>query len=237
MLGNNNLTKIRHGWFRRKPGRQKGFTVPELLISISILGIIAVSLLAIITNYLVLMTRNSTIIDMTDSSQNMLRAAVEELRYGAGVRQTNTITDPNGPAGGWNTSNSSFIIIFATPAVDSSRNYIIDPSTGNPYNNELVYYKQGTTLYKRTLADPNATGNSLQTSCPANLATTTCPADKELLDNLSDMTFTLYDQDDNVTSNPLSARSIKIDLSMYKDTFGQPLTLTNSIRATLRNQF
>lgn len=211
--------------------------MPELIISISIIGIISVSLFAIITNYLVLITRNNTIVEMTASSQNMLRTAVEELRYGAGVRQTATITDANAPGGGWNTSNSAFIIVIAAPALDSSRNYIIDPDTGSPYNNELVYFKQGTTLYKRTLANPDATGNSLKTSCPANLATVNCPADKVLLDNLSNMVFTLYDQDNATTTDPLLARSVKIDLSMYKDTFGDPITLSNSIRVTLRNQF
>lgn len=215
----------------------KGFTITELIISITVIGIILVSLLAVTTNYLVLITRNSVITDMTSSSQNMLRSTVEQIRYGAGVRQTNTIADPNAPAGGWNTSNSTFIIVIAIPAVDSSHNYIIDPSTGSPYNNELVYFKNGTTLYERILANPSAIGNSLQTTCPSNLATSSCPADKSLLDNLSSMVFTLYDQDDNITTDPLLARSVKIDLSMSRKTFGQPLTLNNSIRVTLRNQF
>lgn len=200
------------------------------------MGMILVSMLAIVTNYLVLITRNNTIIDMTTSSQNMLRSAVEELRYGAGVRQTNTIADANEPAG-WNTSNTDFIIIIAIPALDSDRNYIIDESTGYPYNNELVYFKQGNTLYKRTLANPNATGNTLKTSCPAASASTNCPADRELVDNLVNMVFTLYDQDNALTTDPLLARSVKIDLTMTKDTFGEPLTLNNSIRVTLRNQF
>ena len=51
------------------------------------------------------------------------------------------------------------------------------------------------------------------------------------------MLFTLYDQDNASTEDPLIARSIKIDLSMEKDTFGAPLTLVNSIRVTLRNAF
>ncbi len=216
---------------------QSGFTLVELIISISLLGIISVSLFAIITNYLVLVTRNQTIIDMTTSSQNMLRAVVEELRYGAGVRQTNTITDAHAPSGGWNTSNSAFIIVIAVPAEDTSHNYIIDPSTGSPYNNELVYFKQGTTLYRRTLANPSASGNSIKTTCPSASASSSCPADAQLLDNLNNMVFTLYDQDNNTTTDPLQARSVKIDLSMYKDTFGDPVTLTNSIRVTLRNQF
>lgn len=214
-----------------------GFTIIELTLSIVILGILLISLLAVFTNYLVLITRNNVLIDMTADSQNLLRSTVEQLRYGAGVRQSNTISDANGPGGGWNTSNTSFVIIIAVPAQNSSKNYIIDSLTGEPYANELVYYKQGADLYRRTLANPSATGNTLKTSCPAAVATSSCPADIKLTSNIKTMSFTLYDQDNALTTNPLLARSIQIDLSLEKDTFGQPLSLDNSIRISLRNNF
>jgi hypothetical protein len=51
------------------------------------------------------------------------------------------------------------------------------------------------------------------------------------------MVFTLYNQDDAVTTDPLLARSVRIDLGLQKRSFGTPLTLDNSIRVTLRNQF
>lgn len=174
---------------------------------------------------------------MSADAQNLLRATVEQLRYGAGVRQSNTVSDPNAPVGGWNTSNASFVIIIAVPAIDSDRNYIIDSATGSPYNNELVYFKDGTTLYRRTLAHPDAVGNTLKTSCPEALSSPSCPADNKLVENLDSMVFTLYDQDDATTTDPLLARSVKIDLGLEKKSFGNPLTLDNSIRVTLRNQF
>lgn len=174
---------------------------------------------------------------MTSDSQNLLRATVEEIRYGAGVRQNGIISDANAPTGGWSTSNSNFVIIIAVPAVEAAGSYIIDPLTGDPYNNELVYFKEGTTLYKRILAHPDAAGNTSVTTCPESSATSSCPADTKLIDFLKTMTFTLYDQDDATTTNPLLARSVKIDLVLERDTFGQPLILDNSIRITLRNNF
>ncbi len=213
-----------------------GFTIVELTVSITLLGIILVSVLAVVTNYLVLITRNETLVNMTVDSQNLLRASVEELRYGAGVRQTNSITDTNQPSG-WNTSNAAFVIIIAVPALDTDREYIIDSSTGKPYSNELVYFKQGTVLYKRTLAHPSASGNSRTTSCPAASATPSCPSDRVLNENTKDMVFTLYDQDDAITNDALLARSVRINLLLEQDTFGQPISFENSIRVTLRNQF
>lgn len=216
---------------------QRGFTLVELVVSITVISAVVVGIMWALTHYLAVVTRSGALADMTADSQNLLRATVEELRYGAGVRQTNAITDANGPAGGWNTSNEDFVIIIAIPAVDADQEYIIDTSTGEPYSNEMVYFKDGNNLYKRVLAHPSATGNSLVTTCPAASASASCPADNLLIDTIDDMVFTLYDQDDIVTNDPLLARSVKIDLSMSKDTFGDPLELDYSIQTTLRNTF
>jgi hypothetical protein len=77
----------------------------------------------------------------------------------------------------------------------------------------------------------------MTTSCPADLASGSCPPDRHLIGTIDDMLFTLYDQDDAVTTDPLLARSVKIDLMLMKDTFGDPLTLDYSIQTTLRNTF
>lgn len=193
--------------------------------------------MAAIVNYLVITTRTNATIDMSVSSQNLLRATVEAIRLGDGVRQTNSITDPNAPSGGWNTSNTNFVIVIASPATDSSRNYIIDPLTGSPYMNELVYYKDGTNLMERILANPGATGNTTTTTCPPSLSSSSCPPDKLLGEYINDMTFTLYDQDNNLTTDPSLARSVKIDLNMQRTSFGTNFSLGNSIRVTLRNRF
>lgn len=221
----------------RRTRNAAGYTLPELAVIIAIIGVLSVSMLGVFGNYLAIITRNSKLVDMTTESQNLLRSTVEELRYGAGVRQTNTITDSNGPGGGWNTTNTSFVIIVAMPALDSSDEYIIDEDTGDPYNNELVYFKSGTTLHKRTLANPNATGNTARTSCPAAAVTSTCPLDRKLAENVKTMSFTLYDQDNATTTDTLLARSVKIDLALERDTFGTPVSFDNSIRVTLRNSF
>ena len=216
---------------------QHGYTLVELNLAIVLMGIIIVSVFAVFTNYFVLITRNSVDLNMSVEAQNLLRTITEELRYGAGVRQTNSISDPNSPVSGWNTSNVSFVIITAVPAIDASNNYIIDPFTNKAYLNELVYYKDGKKMYRRTLANSAASGNSIRTSCPPVSATSSCPADVLLASNFQTMTFSLFDQDNILTTNPLVTRSVLINLTMQADSFGTPLTLDTSIRTTLRNSF
>ena len=218
--------------------KQAGFTLVELMVALTVSALISVVFLGMIASYFVIITRNSELGDMTVNSQNLLRTTVENIRYGDGVRQTNQITDPNAPSGGWTTSNANFVIILAVPALDKTTHaYIIDPSTGSPYMNELVYYKNGTTLMERVLANPSAANNNRVTTCPASLATNTCPADAQLATYVNTMSFTMYDTDAAVTTDPTQARSIYITLNMQRNAPGNPLNLTTSTQVTLRNRF
>ena len=216
---------------------QSGFTLVELTVAVTVMAIIGVVFLGLVANYFVVISRNNELANMTVDSQNLLRTTVENIRFGNGVSQSNLISDPNAPSGGWSTSNSSFVIVLEVPAETTSRSYIIDPDTGSPYMNELVYYKNGSTLMERQLANPSATGNNMTTTCPASLATASCPADIQLAQYVNSMTFTLYDQDAAVTTTPSDARSIYITLNMRRNDPGAPINLTTSTRVTLRNRF
>lgn len=218
------------------PRADLGFTIVELLVVISLMAVLGVAFLGISANYFNVINRNNLLAEMTVSSQNLLRSTVENLRYGDGVRQTNQITDPNAP-GGWSTSNSNFVIIIAVPALDSSKAYIINPDTGSPYMNELVYYKSGTSLMERKLANPSAAGNSLKTTCPEASASAACPADTRLAEYINSMLFTLYDQDGAQTTTASATRSVKITLNMQRALPGKPINLSTVMQVTLRNRF
>jgi Tfp pilus assembly protein PilE len=217
--------------------KQRGFTVPELAIYIVVGTILTLAFLTALTNYFILTVRNNAKIEMTTDSQNLLRRTVDALRLGDGVRQTNSISDPNAPSGGWNTNNTNFVIVIQTPAFDSDRNFIINTDTSNPYMNELVYYKDGDSLLRRNLAHPDATGNTLTTSCPPEQASESCPADAVLAENVESITFILYDLNNASTNDPLLARSILIALALQRNVFGDLISFDNSIRVTLRNKF
>lgn len=90
---------------------------------------------------------------------------------------------------------------------------------------------------ERILANPNATGDTLHTTCPPALATPSCLADTQLATYVSSMTFSFYDQNAAATTTASLARSVEINLTMQRNAPISPLTLSNSIRVTLRNRF
>lgn len=214
---------------------QAGFTVVELATTTAIASMLILTFVTV-SLYMYGDTIRATLYSqLATESQNILRSVVEELRQSSSIRSSNANPDPNAPGGGWSTSNSNLILIISTPALDSSNNFIMNSDTGYPYQNEIVYFVSGNTLYKRTLVDTNATGNAEQRSCPITLQSATCPADIVMSQNFNTLNFVFYDQNDAVTTTIANARSIKLILQMQKQSFGKTLHFDNTIRITIRN--
>jgi type II secretory pathway pseudopilin PulG len=216
--------------------KSAGFTITELVLSITVAGILAIILFTATFYYYVNAAQTEVSTNLALESQSILTQLTEDMRLADSIASTNTITDSNSPGGGWVTSDPSNIIIIENPAVDNSRNIIYDSSTGSPYRNELVYFVSGTNMYKRTLANSSAVGNIAKTTCPKASASSTCPPDRLFSENVTSITFTFYDSSDNTTANATSARSVSLSVNMAKKSFSKNISLSNSTRVTLRNQ-
>jgi prepilin-type N-terminal cleavage/methylation domain-containing protein len=215
---------------------QKGFTITELVISVTVAGFLA-SVLFIITFYYyanTIQSENTTTLAL--ESQSILTQLTEDIRLADAIANTNSIADANAPGGVWTTSDPSNILIIDSPAVNSSRDIIYDNSTGLPYRNEYVYFSSGTNMYKRILANSSASGNTLKTTCPQASSGPGCPSDRLFSKNVSNLTFTFYDSNDVTTASASQARSVSLTVNMAKAVFGKNITLANSTRVTLRNQ-
>lgn len=106
------------------------------------------------------------------------------------------------------TDGNSAIVYFKTNSLDSSRNVIMNGT--QPYEDEHVLYVNADKrqLLVRTLANTAASGNILQTSCPPETATTTCPADKILVENLASITSNYYSRSGNEINHHSSVDSL-----------------------------
>lgn len=223
------------GSIRQRLHSSKGFTAVEMIIIVVVTGLLVAPVIGGMFFFYGGTVANSMQAQLGVEAQNILRSMTEELRVSSGVRANNTISDANAPGGGWTTSNENLVLIISTPALDSDNNFILNTTTGNPYHNEIIYFADDDTLYKRYLAHPDAAGNTTKTSCPAALATASCPADVKMSENFKTMNFVFYDQDNALTSVLTNARSIKMTVSMEKKAFGRTIDFDNNIRVTIRN--
>lgn len=221
----------------KKQLNSSGFTIVELTIALIVGSLLSLTILAFTFTFYMDTMKSQVETNMLIESQTILRRVADDMRYSSAILTTNTIADANEPADGWTTSNDDLILILSSPATDSFGEFVVDIDTGNPYQNELVFYGDGTNLYKRVLANPDAADNRTFTTCPAAAVTPGCPEDPLLSENFTDLSFIFYDQNGDVTNDPTLGRSVEIIISLERNVFGELIHVDNRIRMTLRNPF
>lgn len=215
---------------------EHGFTITELAISTIIAGFLTAVLFIVTFYYYANVVQSEVTTDMALESQSILTQMSDDIRLADAIANTNAISDPNAPVGGWITNDPSNIIIIESPAVTSAREIIYDTNTGFPYRNEYIYFGSGSSMYKRVLANTAAVGNIAVTTCPTALASPSCPPDRLFSSNLENLSFTFYDVSNATTADAAQARSVELNVDMIKKAFGKNITLGNTTRVTLRNQ-
>jgi len=213
----------------------KGFTITELIVAMTAGTIVAIVILSITLFFFADIMRIDAETRLLSEAQTALNRVVEDMRTGSEILVSNTLTDSNEPMGGWTTSNTDLVLIVSTPSIDTTNNFIFDSDSGNPFQDEFIYFTDGDNLYKRILSNPTAPDNTSLTTCPSAIATAACPADKLMTNNFDDMTFNFFDQDNSPTADPTLARSAQINILMRVDSFGQTIKAENNIRMSLRN--
>lgn len=218
----------------RQHNKQRGFTIVELLIAVSVASIASILILSAFVYMYGSLLREQTRAQMVLESQVFLKRMVDDIRVANQMLTTNNLSDAYEPSGGWLTSDPANILVLTQPVTDENKDFIFDTTTGYPYQNEVVYFGSGASMYRRTLANDSAVGNSAITTCPAN--TVGCQGDVKLLDNLQNMLFIFYDINDVVTTVPENARSVELSINLTKRVYGETITIANKTRVTLRNE-
>lgn len=214
--------------------KQKGFTIVELLVAIGVASIASVLMLYAFVFMYGGLLREQTRANMVLESQLFLKRMVEDTRVANQILTTNSLADAYEPSGGWITSDPANILVLTQPVTDSAKDFIYEDATGYPYQNEIVYFGGGQTMYRRTLANINAVGNASFTTCPAG--TSGCQPDIQLTDRLQNMLFVFYDINDTITTVPEDARSVELTVNLSQKVFGQEIAISNKTRVTLRNE-
>lgn len=181
---------------------EQGFTLPELLMVITISSILVGVIMLFTFSYwqysFVAQANQDTFTDRLNAS-DFLR---ENIGSSSGLITQTSITDSNVGAPD-PVDNQYWIAVHAVPgnttygagnitpfayykknSINSSGQIIMNGT--QPYEDEYVLYldKSKRSLMVRTLANPSAAGNKAVTSCPPASATAICPADKTLSENI-----------------------------------------------------
>ena len=177
---------------------QSGFSIPELIIVMTITAFLSVLILGFALDFWGTTASLENSSETFVTRQNSGDALRDALNVGSTLISQNSlpdshtnVPDPSDASGThWllihaipgstpmPTSGDTPLFYYTAPSTDSSKNFILNGT--QPYYDEFVLYLNASSkqLLLRTIANPYASGNRLTTSCPPAQATASCPADK-----------------------------------------------------------
>lgn len=217
--------------------KQSGFTLVELITSITVMGIMTSIVLAFavngLSNYNISYNRGL----LLDQAHLGLRNTSEAVLQSAAADNNNRVEDPNGPGGpsellGWESDSDT--LVLATAAEDSDGNIIFqDEAQYISYKNNIIYYIDNGSLKRRVLAT-DITDNKAVTTCPASAATADCPEDPTIIESVESFEVKYFNSQ-NEEVQPNNARSIGLEVHLARDVSGKEITAEYTTRTVFRN--
>lgn len=225
------------GRARHNTAISAGFTLPELLIAMIVAVFMSGVIIAFMDNGLRANVIAQSQQQLLTDAQLGLDYAARDIRLSANADDANRWPDANAPnpADQYSWASNSSTLILATAAQDSSGNILFDdPSKYITAKDNHIYFVSNGTLYRRILASTTS-GNAAVTTCPAATASSSCPVDKAVLQNVSNFTVTYIDGAGNQVT-PSSARSILLGVTLDIHKYNQDVTASYQEQMVFRNK-
>lgn len=231
---------------------QNGFTLLELLVATSIIGILATTVSGFYVDRLIDYARNDTLIILQSNTKQALESLTRDVKSAQSIEATNQWPDTHGPSGnqyGWSSSTGSpSTLVLAMPTTDNSGNLqYVDAAHNVLQTSDVIYYVDSTkkTLYRRVIANPiclaaqggsgSVTCNEPST-CPPVSATNSCPADGKVIEDVANLVTNYYDTNNAATTNVNNIYSLDATLTQSRFVFGRTYSNNLTSRITLRNK-
>lgn len=211
----------------------KGFTLVEVVTTLTIVGV----LLIVIGNFSISSLGESSIesarANLLGQSQIAMDRVTNDIRLSASAATNNKWPDSNNVSGQYAWASNANTLVLSTAVLDANDSIIFaDPSKYTSEKNDVIYFVNNNTLYKRILAAPVA-NNASKTTCPTQTAT--CPVDRALLSNVTAFTVKYYNGD-NQEVTPANARSIELNIKTSVKKYSRNVTSDYTTRAVFRNE-
>lgn len=191
-----------------------GFTLPELIIVMVLTMLLSGLLFQFAIGYArfntVAQSDSIAFVERLNAS-DYLR---ENLGLSSGLISQNSIVDTNANVpdtsnpSHWrllhaikgtfgNTSTVTPLLYFKKPSLNTSGSMVYSGTL--PHEDEFIIYHDGPSkeLRVRILANPNVTNNKAITSCPPAIATSGCPADKVLVNDIVSVALRYFSRSGN----------------------------------------
>lgn len=214
----------------------KGVTLLELLITISLVSIMAVVVMNFMVNWLQQYAITQTRSVLLTDAQTAVDQMVDAIRLSSSADENNRWPDANAPtpSNQFSWTSSANTLILASAVENTNREIVFsDPANYTSEKDNLIYFVKNGTLYRRSLAAP-VQNNRLKTSCPSSSSSASCPADRRLAMNVSSFSVKYFDAS-NVEVSPSNARSVELSLTLQKRRFSQLIQAVYKTRMVYRN--
>jgi type II secretory pathway component PulJ len=196
---------------------QRGMTLVELTITLVLTMVISTAVIVFMVSGLRTYSTASIKADLLAQAQTAADRISNDIMLSASADLNNRIDDANAPTpsnpNSW--ASDADTLILATAVEDQSRNIIYaDPAMYISDKNNIIYYLNNGTLYRRVLAS-SAANNRAVTTCPPASATASCPGDSTILSDVTVFNVT-YRNHLNQTVAPDEARSVEVSVTLQR---------------------
>lgn len=228
------MSRLRH---------EHGISLLELIISGSIMSLLALVLSTFMTGRLHDYARSEAHITVQQNTKTALELLLGALRSAQAVQSVNRWPDVNGPGGplnpySWQTTTADpATLVLAVPAVDSSGNPLYADILHNSLQtNDVIFYinSNDQSLYRRVIANP-VVGNAAKTTCPPELASALCPPDAKVIERVAGLDAIFLLNHNLTTTTPEDAASVRVTLTQELRRGGVDYRSSLTGQGTLRN--
>lgn len=214
-----------------------GLTITELLVTCVVISIMSVVIVDFLGNWTKQHAISETRSTLLAEAQTALDTITDAIRLSAAADQNNRWEDdyaPGAPSDLLSWASGANTIVLASAVENTSGDIVFsDPLNYTSQKNNQVFFVSDGILYRRVLAAPED-DNTLETSCPASAASASCPADRNLAENVVDFSVTYYDGS-NQEVIPTDARSVELSITLGTNKYDQQINETYSTRMVFRN--
>lgn len=223
---------------RKRPGGQsnRGITLIELVVVTVVISTLGLILMNFMIDKLVQNARLNAEADLQLQAKLTLDTVNSEIKHSTGADDTNRWEDENAPVAGdpFSWTGDDTTLILARVAQDADGNILFQhPNSYTTYKDNIIYFRENNTLYKRILA-ADAADNAAVTTCPEDQASSSCPADPVMAENVDTFTVTYFDNEGNEVTTPSEASSVKLHIATSKEIFGKNITGQHTLTGVFR---